>query len=191
VIRTWLQSILHLLSDQNLNMRISMRWFTRLTNAFSKKFENHCHALALYFGIIDINARQHFGDCRRRVRSPMHLISVPGITLSLPQDDGSSCSCHHALVLPMRRSTPLACSTAGRHNPTAWYSRHPLLGNDRALPRKSPEISTAIRGVIPLDNLDMPCHRHKTFIRHPDGDIVERAAASREQFRHRNCRATG
>jgi hypothetical protein len=23
--------------------------FTRLTNAFSKKFENHCHALSLYF----------------------------------------------------------------------------------------------------------------------------------------------
>jgi IS1 family transposase len=34
---------------QNLTMRMGMRRFTRLTNAFSKKLENHVHALSLYF----------------------------------------------------------------------------------------------------------------------------------------------
>jgi len=41
---------------QNLNMRMGMRRFTRLTNAFSKKFDNHCYALALYF--------YHYNFCR-------------------------------------------------------------------------------------------------------------------------------
>lgn len=34
---------------QNLNMRMGMRRFTRLTNAFSNKIESHYHALSLYF----------------------------------------------------------------------------------------------------------------------------------------------
>src|SRR5437868_8406116 len=32
----------------NLTMRMSMRRFTRRTNAFSKKLENHAHMVALY-----------------------------------------------------------------------------------------------------------------------------------------------
>ena len=34
---------------QNLTMRMRMRRFTRLTNGFSKKLENHLHMLSLYF----------------------------------------------------------------------------------------------------------------------------------------------
>jgi IS1 family transposase len=41
---------------QNLTMRMSMRRFTRLTNAFSKKIENLVHAVALHF--------MHYNFCR-------------------------------------------------------------------------------------------------------------------------------
>ncbi len=39
---------------QNLTMRMSMRRFTRLTNAFSKKVENHAAAVSLHFGYYNL-----------------------------------------------------------------------------------------------------------------------------------------
>ncbi len=42
----------------NLTMRMHMRRFTRLTNAFSKKIENHAHAVALHMTYYNF-ARQH------------------------------------------------------------------------------------------------------------------------------------
>lgn len=41
---------------QNLRMRMGMRRFMRLTNAFSKKLENHEHSVALHF--------MHYNFCR-------------------------------------------------------------------------------------------------------------------------------
>ena len=40
----------------NLTMRMGMRRFTRLTNGFSKKVENHMHAVSLHF--------MHYNFCR-------------------------------------------------------------------------------------------------------------------------------
>jgi IS1 family transposase len=54
---------------QNLTLRMSQRRFTRLTNAFSKKLENHYAAVALY--------ANHYNLCRvheaLRVTPAMHL----------------------------------------------------------------------------------------------------------------------
>jgi IS1 family transposase len=60
---------------QNLTMRMSMRRFTRLTNAFSKKLENHIHAIALYF--------VHYNFCRIHKSLKISPAMAAGITDTL------------------------------------------------------------------------------------------------------------
>src|SRR5437667_7045513 len=54
-----------MLRDRNLTMRMHMRRFTRLTNGFSKKVENHAHAVSL-----------HFAYCSRRSENHAHAVSL-------------------------------------------------------------------------------------------------------------------
>jgi hypothetical protein len=56
---------------QNLTMRMRMRRFTRLTNAFSKKFENHAHAIAIY--------TMHYNFARRHQSLRMTPAQAAGV----------------------------------------------------------------------------------------------------------------
>ena len=60
---------------QNLTMRMSMRRFTRLTNAFSKKLENHIQMLALYF--------LHYNFCRTHKSFRVSPAVAAGLTDTL------------------------------------------------------------------------------------------------------------
>jgi IS1 family transposase len=60
---------------QNLTMRMSMRRFTRLTNAFSKKVENHIAMLALHY--------MHYNFCRIHQTLRVTPAMAAGITSKL------------------------------------------------------------------------------------------------------------
>ena len=60
---------------QNLTMRMSMRRFTRLTNAFSKKLMNHVHHVALYF--------VYYNFCRMHTTLRMSPAMAAGVTDTL------------------------------------------------------------------------------------------------------------
>ncbi len=59
----------------NLTMRMGMRRFTRLTNAFSKKIENHLHMLSLYF--------VHYNFCRVHKSLRMSPAMAAGVSNTL------------------------------------------------------------------------------------------------------------
>ena len=54
---------------QNLTMRMGMRRFTRLTNGFSKKAENHAAAVALHYMYVNF-ARPHKSLANPYLRTP-------------------------------------------------------------------------------------------------------------------------
>lgn len=86
---------------QNLSMRMSIRRFTRLTNAFSKKIENHAAAVALWF--------MYYNFCRvhqtLRVTPAMesgisnHVWSIAELCALLPQQVSSARHAEKNLVL--------------------------------------------------------------------------------------------
>jgi IS1 family transposase len=86
---------------QNLSMRMGMRRFTRLTNGFSKKLENHGHMVALYF--------LHYNFCRvhstLRVTPAMqagisdHVWSIEELCALLPQSESAAKRIDKGLIL--------------------------------------------------------------------------------------------
>lgn len=64
---------------QNLTMRMGMRRFTRLTNAFSKKLENHMAAVEIHF--------MHYNWCRPHTTltkaHPQHYPTTPAMAAGL------------------------------------------------------------------------------------------------------------
>jgi len=61
-----------IIERQNLNVRMALRRMTRLTNAFSKRWENHEAALALYF--------LWYNFCRRHITIKITPAVEAGIT---------------------------------------------------------------------------------------------------------------
>lgn len=57
---------------QNLTMRSSISRFKPLINSFTKKFENHCHALAIHF--------VHYNFCRKHKTLGMTPAQATGLT---------------------------------------------------------------------------------------------------------------
>lgn len=68
----------------NLSFRMHMRRYTRLTNAHSKKFENHCHMVALYtvwYNFVRTNSAVRMPPAMAAgiAKSPMEMADIVGL----------------------------------------------------------------------------------------------------------------
>lgn len=71
----------------NLTMRMSMRRFTRLTNGFSKKLENHVAALSLYFMFYNFGRIHQTLRCTPAMKAGVtdHVWDIDEIVALLPE----------------------------------------------------------------------------------------------------------
>lgn len=89
---------------QNLTMRMHMRRFTRLTNGFSKKIENHAHAVALHF--------VYYNFCRIHSKLRVTPAMAAGISSRLWE-------LSDIVALIEQRELALVPKTRGRHKVVA------------------------------------------------------------------------
>lgn len=77
---------------QNLTMRMSMRRFTRLTNAFSKKLENHTAAISLHFMYYNFGRVHQTLRCTPAMRAGItdHIWSIEEIVGLLEKSESNS-----------------------------------------------------------------------------------------------------
>lgn len=80
---------------QNLTMRMDMRRFTRLTNAFSKKAENHAYAVALHF--------MHYNFCRTHKTLRMTPAMAAGLVSSTWEIENIVALVEESAELPKKR----------------------------------------------------------------------------------------
>lgn len=96
---------------QNLSMRMGMRRFTRLTNGFSKKVDNHRHMIALYF------LYYNFGRIHQTLRvTPAmeagisdHVWSIEEICALLPEKKPSTRHTENAMILKALGKESVKC----------------------------------------------------------------------------------
>ena len=82
---------------QNLNLRMGVQCFTRLTNAFSKRLQNHVHPLAILWPVMSMATRS---GTPARVRLRANRPGFVGGPCSLRRKDSGAVPGPHCPPLP-------------------------------------------------------------------------------------------